>query len=324
MSSLVSVIIPCYNAENFIGDAIKSVLNQTYPNVEAVVIDDGSTDNSLDVIKAFNVDRVRYHSGINQGAQLARNTGIELAQGEWIKFLDADDLLLHDCIERQLAQVAELPKNKKTIVYGDAIWADRDGNPLKGYPLQPRQPNQNAVAHILQNSPLTSCPLHRTEYVQAINGFDPSTLHAQENDLHLRLVLSGVEFIYYPGAVYKYRQYSNGNRMTDYAYSSKGPFALFNHVEQQKQLITQYVGELSTEVQTALALRLWAYGRVIFREGFKEEANRYFETAKELSPQNCINGKLPYLLLVNLFGATRTESLLNTIKSIIKPSYKRS
>ena len=91
-SPLTSVVIPCYNAEGYVGEAIESALNQTYRPVEVIVIDDGSTDGSLDVIRSFG-DRIRYESGPNRGPSAARNRGVQLARGELIQFLDADDVL---------------------------------------------------------------------------------------------------------------------------------------------------------------------------------------------------------------------------------------
>ena len=78
---LVSIIIPCYNAEKYVGEAIESALAQTYPNKEVIVIDDGSTDGSLQVIKSFG-HRIRWETGPNRGGSAARNRGIELARGE--------------------------------------------------------------------------------------------------------------------------------------------------------------------------------------------------------------------------------------------------
>jgi glycosyltransferase involved in cell wall biosynthesis len=315
MNPLVSIITPCYNNAEFIESAIASALNQTYPNLEIIVIDDGSTDNSVEMIRSFNDSRLRWESQSNQGAPAARNRGLELAQGSLIKFLDADDLLLADCLARQVAQTQELPKEKKAIVYGDAIWINQDGNPITSYPPQPRNSGEDPVAHILNNSPLTSCPLHQREYLEAIEGFDPTLARAQEHDLHLRLVLSGVEFVYYPGEVYKYREHQDINRISNYAYSRHGGLAHFKAIAKQKELIAQKVGYLSPDVKTILAKRFWAYGRGILREGYKKEASRYFETARELSPENCINGKTPYPLLVRLVGANRAESVLELIKS---------
>jgi glycosyltransferase involved in cell wall biosynthesis len=98
----VSVVIPCYNAEPFLGEAIESVLRQTVPPGEVIVIDDGSIDRSVAVAQSFGA-AVRVIQHANGGPSLARNRGIEEARGEWIAFLDADDLWLPEKMEKQLA-----------------------------------------------------------------------------------------------------------------------------------------------------------------------------------------------------------------------------
>ncbi len=90
---LVSVVIPAYNAENYISDSILSVLQQTYQNLEIIVVDDASIDNTLKVVQGFNDKRIALFSQeINRGPGAARNVGMHLAKGLWIAFLDADDL----------------------------------------------------------------------------------------------------------------------------------------------------------------------------------------------------------------------------------------
>ncbi len=89
---LVSVIIPCYNAEYFISETITSVLTQSYTNIELIIINDGSTDNSEKEILAFDDNRVHYFKIKNQGVSKARNIGVSYAKGEFLAFLDADDL----------------------------------------------------------------------------------------------------------------------------------------------------------------------------------------------------------------------------------------
>ena len=98
---LVSILIPCHNAEAFVADAIESALGQTHPNVEVVVVDDGSTDRSLEVIRSYD-GRIRWETGPCRGACAARNRALALSLGEFIQFLDSDDLLLPQKIERQL------------------------------------------------------------------------------------------------------------------------------------------------------------------------------------------------------------------------------
>src|ERR1700752_3699749 len=91
---LVSIIIPCYNAEKYIDRSIESILNQTYKDFEIIIINDGSTDNSEEVIKKYLTldNRVKYLKQVNQGVSATRNKGIELAKGEILAFLDSDDV----------------------------------------------------------------------------------------------------------------------------------------------------------------------------------------------------------------------------------------
>jgi glycosyltransferase involved in cell wall biosynthesis len=98
----VSVIIPAYNAEAFIADTVQSVLNQTYQDLEVIVVDDGSQDGTVAALEPFGT-RVQVHRQANGGVARARNTGVSLASGEFIAFLDADDLWLPRKLERQLA-----------------------------------------------------------------------------------------------------------------------------------------------------------------------------------------------------------------------------
>jgi len=83
---LVSVIVPCYNAELYIGEAIASALNQTYPNIEVIVVDDGSSDRSVEIIQSFG-DRIQLPAASHPGACAARNRGLHMSQGEFIQFL---------------------------------------------------------------------------------------------------------------------------------------------------------------------------------------------------------------------------------------------
>ncbi|MGL4378530.1 MAG: glycosyltransferase family 2 protein, partial [Microcoleaceae cyanobacterium] len=99
---LVSVVIPSYNCAKYVGEAIESVFAQTYSNYEIIVIDDGSQDNTREVLEKYH-DRVNYVYQKNQGVSVARNHGIELAQGEFVAFLDADDYFFPDKLEAQMA-----------------------------------------------------------------------------------------------------------------------------------------------------------------------------------------------------------------------------
>ena len=116
---MISVIIPVYNYERYLGEAIESVLSQTYQDLEVIVVDDGSTDRSGDVAKSFAGRGVRYCQEVHAGIGPARNKGVELAQGEFIAFLDADDRWPLEKIERQLRAFENDPALE--MVFGQAV-----------------------------------------------------------------------------------------------------------------------------------------------------------------------------------------------------------
>ena len=118
-SPLVSVIIPVYNYDRFLAEAIESALDQTYQHLEVIVVDDGSTDRSGEVAQSFAGRGVRYCHQVNAGIGPARNTGAELAQGEFLAFLDADDRWPEEKTELQLHAFASDPALE--MVFGQAV-----------------------------------------------------------------------------------------------------------------------------------------------------------------------------------------------------------
>lgn len=133
MTPAVSVIIATYNYGRYLGGAIASALGQTFQDLEVIVIDDGSTDNTPQVITPFLAEaRLRYVRTENHGQPAAENVGIRLSQGPWIAFLDADDLWLPHKLERQLALTREDPE--LGVVYSRRLMIDSDGRPLAAHP----------------------------------------------------------------------------------------------------------------------------------------------------------------------------------------------
>jgi glycosyltransferase involved in cell wall biosynthesis len=120
MNPLVSILIPAYNAEQWIADTIQSAVTQTWPRKEIIVVDDGSRDRTADVARRFASNEVKVVSMENKGAAAARNYAMQLSQGDYIQWLDADDLLLPDKIERQLASPARI-ENKSLLL--SSPWA---------------------------------------------------------------------------------------------------------------------------------------------------------------------------------------------------------
>lgn len=120
MKSLVSILIPAHNAEQWIVETLESALVQTWQDKETIVIDDGSTDNTLAVAQSFEARGVKIISQDNQGASAARNCALQEAQGDFIQYLDADDLLAPDKIERQV-QLLNDQGNPECVASGE--WA---------------------------------------------------------------------------------------------------------------------------------------------------------------------------------------------------------
>lgn len=110
-TSLVSVLIPCYNAERWISKTLESALSQTWANIEVIVVDDGSPDRSLEIAKSFESARIKVISQHKQGAAAARNLALREAQGEFVQFLDADDLLAPGKIEIQIKRLMSEPSD---------------------------------------------------------------------------------------------------------------------------------------------------------------------------------------------------------------------
>ncbi len=119
MKPLVSILVPAFNAQEFVGDALASAINQTWPRKEIVVVDDGSTDATLDAIERAAAPNVRVVRQPHLGASAARNHALSLSHGDFIQWLDADDLLSPDKIERQLT-AHPLPPTSRTLL--SATW----------------------------------------------------------------------------------------------------------------------------------------------------------------------------------------------------------
>ena len=147
IDTLVSVVIPTYNSEQFILEALNSVFNQTYENYEVIIIDDGSTDDTATALEPF-ADRIRYYFQRNQGLAVARNNGLEKTLGEFVTYLDADDIWLPDNLN---IKTKVLFKHPETCgVFSDFSVFNEKGHILQCSRLRETRP-----------SSLFSCPLHR-------------------------------------------------------------------------------------------------------------------------------------------------------------------
>lgn len=143
LDGLVSIIMPSWNTGKFIGESIQSVLNQTYKNWELIIVDDCSTDNTDEIVASFNDERIRYfRNDKNSGAALTRNRALCEARGEWIAFLDSDDLWMPKKLEKQIAFMKE---KGYTFSFTEYEKIDEESKPLNIYVSGPEKVNKRKM-----------------------------------------------------------------------------------------------------------------------------------------------------------------------------------
>jgi glycosyltransferase involved in cell wall biosynthesis len=179
----VTVIIPAYNQASYLGQAVQSALAQTHRDLEVIVVDDGSTDDTALVAQAFADTRVRYIYQENRGLSSARNAGLREASGVFISFLDSDDQFLPHKLELLLAELERHPE--AGLAAGQAIPVDQDGQPIgkvfdKGLPAERAQ-------WLLGNPLHVGSVLLRREWQERVGFFDESLRSYEDWDLWLRL-----------------------------------------------------------------------------------------------------------------------------------------
>lgn len=180
---LVSVIIPCYNHARFLGESIESVRSQTYPNIEVIVVDDGSTDHTAEVARRY--PEVRYVRQNNQGLAAARNTGLRESHGEFLVFLDADDRLLPEAVECGVHYLTRSPE--LAFVSGRYRYISEEGAILREYSQEPAGPDSYASFLRGNYIGMHATVTYRRQALEAVGGFDPSLPACEDYDIYLRI-----------------------------------------------------------------------------------------------------------------------------------------
>lgn len=191
MKPLISVVIPVYNREKTILRALNSVFGQTYSNIEVIVVDDGSTDATAQVVSNCADERVRLISlSNNQGANKARNTGILEAKGEYIAFQDSDDEWLADKLERQLAYMR---KTAVEAVYCPYILFDAGKTHIVPENYANQDVCEKNIAEILKKTNIVGTPtlMVKRELFYKIGMFDVDMKRLQDYEFVIRLVKNG-------------------------------------------------------------------------------------------------------------------------------------
>jgi glycosyltransferase involved in cell wall biosynthesis len=310
--SLVSIIIPCYNAERWLSHAILSCLEQTYQPIEIIVIDDGSTDGSLDIIKSY--DKViTWETGPNRGGNAARNRGFALSKGEYIQFLDADDYLLPEKIERQ---VQFLEETGADAVYGD--WRHQfhkpDGTWVLGDVVVSSEQADLLAALLANWWTVPHSLLWRQSIVAKTGGWDLQLQAGQDRAFFLSAILVGAQVNYQSGCYTIYRRYPFHKTSRSFKQIwLRNHTQLLVRVEQQ----LESTGNLAQHYRSALA---WSYFHMARRCYGVDKTLYTFLLHKTLSlcPDFRPSHSRSYVLLHDVVGFGMADWLVNQKRHLLK------
>lgn len=200
---VISVVLPVFNGEETIKETVNSVLNQTFINWELIVINDGSQDATLEIVSSIKDERIKVFSYQNKGQPASRNRGIARAKGEYISFIDADDLWTADKLEAQYQALRDNPQ--AAVAYSWTDWIDESGQLLScgSYISE----NGDVFAQLLLQDFIAngSNPLIRRQALLNVGNFDESLSNAHDWDMWLRLA-AHYPFVVVPSAQILYRK----------------------------------------------------------------------------------------------------------------------
>jgi glycosyltransferase involved in cell wall biosynthesis len=210
-SPLISVVIPAYNAERYLTDALKSVSAQTYRSIEIVVVDDGSRDSTAGLIEAYarEESRLTVLRQSNEGVSAALNAGIAQARGEFIARMDADDLMLPDRLIRQLACLQENPSLgfcASAITFIDALGRERGGYVP---PVQSIDDLTFLISRGRSFSFTHPTVMYRRTALEAVKPYNAQYEPCEDLDLWLRMIEAGYPGIALPAKLLRYRLHGN-------------------------------------------------------------------------------------------------------------------
>jgi glycosyltransferase involved in cell wall biosynthesis len=301
MTALVSIVVTAFNKAPYLEQAVKSVLAQTYSNIECLIVDDGSTDQTAAIAEQLTTldTRVRYFYKPNGGISSARNFGIRQAQGEWLQFLDADDWIHPDKIQIQLSK-AQTAEPSEVVIYSDyeRVFFDKtdqllDQRPYRVGALTPAQLIQRLLVcpDFLAGSPfplLQQAMLFKASIFERIQ-FDERLKACEDRYLVLALLMQEMTFIYVPISAAYYRKYK-ANLTDNNALMRRSYLQYF-------QLVQQNYDMLLPQAQLSI--------QFLIDQAIAEQDTPSFQALSQLAlfPVYLLNGKLKinHIFLLKLF-----------------------
>jgi len=216
----VSVLIPCYNAEKYVGETLESVFRQTWPAIEVIVVDDGSTDGSAAVVRSFARPNLRFIQQSNRGSTAARNACCSQATGDFVQYLDADDLIEPDKIALQMERLRDAPR-----CIASSEWGRFKRSPAETiFQAQPYWADSDPIDWLVLSglgTMLTALWLIPMQTVRAVGPWNEGLSLADDAEYFTRVVLASERVIFCPGSRFHYRSGIPGSLS-----GSKSPRAL--------------------------------------------------------------------------------------------------
>ncbi|MEM6448334.1 MAG: glycosyltransferase [Cyanobacteria bacterium P01_D01_bin.123] len=310
----VSILIPCYNAETWIGAAVESALAQTYPHCEVIVVDDGSSDGSVEVLRGFG-NAIRLETGPNRGGNATRNRLLELSEGEWLQYLDSDDYLLPDKIAAQVAHLEAHPDIDILCspATGERYEGDSTSRRFRPFP----EPHDPWILLARWYLPQTGGPLWRKTAIARAGKWDVEQPCCQEHELYSRLLVSGARFGYLnqPGAIY--RLWSTGT------VSRKNKWEVYRRRLQIEDRIEAHLaktGELTPERQAAIDQARFECARTIWSSD-RDWAKSLIEQIRQHAPDFVPMGDAApafYRAVFQMLGFTAAEQVAQWKRSLVR------
>ncbi|WP_172188308.1 glycosyltransferase [Microcoleus asticus] len=289
----VSVIIPAYNGDRYIAQAVESVLSQTYTNWEIIVVDDGSSDRTHQVLQPY-TDRIRYFYQENQGVAAARNRGIQESQGELIAFLDQDDFFLPDKLAAQVA----LFRSSDSLGIVNSGWrlVNEQGKTISDIKCWEYLPKLDLEAWIVQMPVLPSAMMFSRKWLELVGGFNSEFDSVDDADLILRLALLGCEAAWLPQITVCYRQHDKNVSIQKSLKQANLFIKLKQNLFSQPDL-PQHIRELENPAfYEALTWMAWH----LYYTGYPVAAVEYYQKSFPYTPYSAIKTVIDW---INRLGA---------------------
>jgi glycosyltransferase involved in cell wall biosynthesis len=205
---LVSIVTPSFNQGRYITETIKSVLAQTYENIEYIVIDGGSSDETIDILRKYESDGLKWLSEPDEGQSDAIQKGFEKARGEIIGWLNSDDVLLPTTVEKVVRAFDGVPDIG--LVYGDLLLIDQEGSPITSCSSGPLSLKRLFTKN---QQVLQAGSFYRRHYVEQAGGIDKKLTFVMDYDLFIRLLRIS-KGVYLPETVAKFRLHPQSKSST--------------------------------------------------------------------------------------------------------------